>query len=142
MTEEPEDSRLEWRWCLRIGAIGLTLAIILVAGCPVYGVWQQGLVGEAELKRAEQNRKVAIQEAMAKEESAKHLAQAEVSRAEGVAKANTIIGESLKGNEVYLHYLWINNLGEIGKDHQVIYVPTEANLPLLEASRLKVERRK
>src|SRR5438105_4939893 len=77
-------------------------------GCPQYNVWQQGLAGNAELKRAEFNRQVAIQEAKAKEESAKHLAQAEIYRAQGVAQANVIIGESLKGNEAYLRYLWIH----------------------------------
>ncbi len=43
-------------------------------------------------------------------ESAKHLADAEVIRAEGVAKANKIIGDSLKDNEGYLRYLWIQGL--------------------------------
>jgi len=102
---------------------------------PLYNVWQLGLVGKAELKRAEWNRKIAIQEAAAKFESAKHLAAAEVERAKGVAEANRIIGESLRGNEAYLRYLWIHGLQE--SDSDVIYVPTEANLPILEASRLK-----
>jgi hypothetical protein len=46
------------------------------------------------------------------------------------------IGDSLKGNEAYLRYLWINNSDGNG-DKQVIYVPTEAGLPILEAGRLK-----
>jgi len=51
-----------------------------------------------------------------------------------VAKANKIIGDSLKDNESYLRYLWINGLSE--KDNNtVIYVPTEANLPILEAGK-------
>ncbi len=97
----------------------------------VYNVWAQGKEGEAELAKATANRQISIQEAMAKEESAKHLAQAEIVRAEGVAKANQIIGNSLQGNEAYLRYLWIDGL-HTGKN-QVIYVPTEANLPILEA---------
>ena len=104
-------------------------------GCPHYNVWQQGLAGEAELARANQNRQIAVQEAMAKKESAKLLAEAEVERSRGVAQANEIIGKSLRENEAYLRYLWINNLKDAG--HEVIYVPTEANLPILEASRLK-----
>jgi regulator of protease activity HflC (stomatin/prohibitin superfamily) len=77
---------------------------------------------------------VAVAEAKAKMESASLLAQAEVARAEGVAKANKIIGDSLKGNEAYLRYFWINDLGQnTGKT--VVYVPTEANLPILEATR-------
>ena len=104
-------------------------------GCPKYAVYQQSLTGEAELARAEQNRKITIQEAQAKKEAAKMLADAEVERAKGVAEANRIIGESLKGNEGYLRYLWIQGLQE-GATPQVVYVPTEAGLPLLEAGRL------
>ncbi|MGD9276296.1 MAG: hypothetical protein PVJ67_03935 [Candidatus Pacearchaeota archaeon] len=45
-----------------------------------------------------------------------------------------IIGTSLQNNEAYLRYLWIDNLQN--EHNQVIYVPTETNLPILEASRL------
>jgi len=100
---------------------------------PIYGVWQQGLKGEAELRRAEQNRKITIQEAMAKLEAADYLNQAEVMRAEGVAKANEIVQEGLGGPEGYLRYLWINGLE--GNQASIIYVPTEAGIPILEAGR-------
>lgn len=104
-----------------------------MAGLPLYGVWQQGLAGQSELARAEYNRKIAIQEAAAKKDSAVMLAEAEVTRAEGVAKANQIIGNSLKGNEAYLRYLWIDTLAK--DDKQIIYVPTEAGMPILEAGK-------
>ena len=81
---------------------------------------------------------VAVAEAKAKMESASLLAQAEVARAKGVAQANQIIGESLKNNEAYLRYLWINDIGQnTGKT--VVYVPTEGNLPILEATRLNAK---
>ena len=86
-------------------AIIFLLISMVIYGYPQYKVWQQRLAGQAELARAEQNRKIAIQEAEAKKESARALAEAEVIRAEGVAKANSIIGESLRGNESYLRYL-------------------------------------
>lgn len=101
---------------------------------PPYEVWARGMKGKSELAQAEWNRKIAVQEAAAKFESAKHLAAAEIERARGVAEANKIIGESLKDNEAYLRYLWIHGLQESTSD--VIYVPTEANLPILEANRL------
>lgn len=100
---------------------------------PQYRVWQQNKEGEAELARAEQNRQIAILEAKAKEESAKSLANAEIIRAEGIAKANTIIGDSLQNNDAYIHYLWIETLKE-SKD-QVIYIPTEAGIPITESAR-------
>lgn len=111
------------------------IAILILGGCPRYRVWEQGLAGEAELSRAEQNRKIAIAQAQAKKEAASSLAEAEIIRANGVAKANQIIGESLKNNEAYLRYLWIQNLEHGG--NQVIYIPTEAGLPILEASKRK-----
>ena len=47
--------------------------------------------------------------------------------------ANKIIGDSLQNNEAYLRYLFVNNLADT-KD-QVIYVPTAAQLPILEADK-------
>lgn len=121
------------------GTIFTFLLVAVVAssmwGCPRYAVYEQGLRGEAELARAEQNRKIKIQEAQASRDAAKMLADAEVERAKGVAEANKIIGDSLKGNQDYLRYLWIQNLQE-GATPQVVYVPTEAGLPILEAGRI------
>ena len=44
-----------------------------------------------------------------------------------------IVAEGLGGPEGYLRYLWINKLGE--NDQDVIYIPTEAGIPILEAGR-------
>lgn len=116
-------------------AIGLVVILVLsMAGCPYYNVWEQGMAGKAALMKATQDRQIAVQEAEAKKESAGALAQAEIIRAGGVAKANQIIGDSLKNNEAYLRYLWVDSLQQT--KNQVIYVPTEANLPVMEASRL------
>lgn len=103
------------------------------AGMAKYNVWEQGKEGEAELARADSNRKIKTLEAQAAKESARFQADAEIIRAEGVAKANLIIGDSLKGNEAYLRYLWIDGLRET--TNQIVYVPTEANLPILEAGK-------
>ena len=124
---------------LTIGGIAL-LALILLFGVPVYNVWQQEMTGKAELSRAEQNRQIRIQEAKAKREAAVFEAEAEVERAKGVAQANKIIGESLNENENYLRYLWIQSLND--GNAETIYVPTEANLPILEADRFSQPKRK
>ncbi len=117
--------------------IGFVIIVSVLWGADalthVYDVWAQGKVGESEVARAEFNRQIRTLEAKATQESAKHLAEAEIIRAEGVAKANLIIGDSLQGNEAYLRYLWIDGLQHTRG--QVIYVPTEANLPVLEATR-------
>lgn len=119
-------------------AISCLIMVIMLlwgmsAASRLYDVWAERKVGEAELARAESNRQIKTLEAKAVMEGARHLADAEVIRSKGVAEANKIIGDSLKGNESYLRYLWIDGLSN-GKN-QVIYVPTEANLPILEATR-------
>ena len=117
--------------------MGIVCVIALgMYGCPQYDVYEQSLSGKAALGRAMQDRQIAVQEAQAKQEAAVMLAQAEVERAKGVAKANTIIADSLKGNEAYLRYLWVTEVAAVGKDGKtVVYVPTEANMPILEAGR-------
>lgn len=124
---------------LKITAIVLGVAVVVgivwqIAFAPLWNVWASELKGKAQLAEATFNRQIAIQEAEAKKESAKSLAEAEVIRAGGVAQANEIIGTSLKDNEEYLRYLWIDSVRS--KEHQIIYVPTETNLPILEADRL------
>ena len=123
-------------WAKRITACILLLAILLASGCPVYNVWQQGLEGEAELARAEQNRQILINEAKAKKESSIYWAEAEIERAKGAAEANKVMANSLGGSEDYLRWLYIEKLDEI-KNGQIIYLPTEAGVPILEASRLQ-----
>lgn len=118
--------------------IGIFITFVIWAMFAVharYSVWSSQKAGEAELARAQSNRQIKTLEAKANEESAYHLAAAEVVRAEGVAQANKIIGDSLKENEAYLRYRWIEGLQT--NQMQVIYVPTEGNLPILEAGRLK-----
>lgn len=98
-----------------------------------YSIWSESQHGQAELSKAEFTRKISIREAEAKMESSKMLALAEVERAKGVAEANKIIGESLKNNEAYLRYLWVDGLQHT--QNQVVYVPTEASLPILESGK-------
>lgn len=118
------------------GIIGVILFIsAILFGLPMYKVWERGKAGESELAQAEWNRQIAIREAEAELESAKLKALSEVERAKGVAEANRIVGESLKDNEAYLRYLWVSGLHD--GTSEVIYVATEANLPILEASRFK-----
>lgn len=112
---------------------GLTFAGMW--GCPKYNVYSQRMEGEAILAHAHSSREVAVAEAKAKMESASLLADAEIARAKGVAQANKIIGDSLRNNEEYLRYLWITDVAGASVDKTVVYVPTETNLPILEAGR-------
>lgn len=106
-------------------------------GCPQYNVWNAEMGGRAELAKADQNREIMVRTAKAKNDSAKYEAEAEITRARGLAEANKIVGDSLGGPEGYLRWVWINAMKE-GKDgNTVVYVPTEAGLPILEADRLR-----
>lgn len=109
---------------------------------PKYRIYKQDRQGYANLKQQEWEKKILIEQANAENESATLKAQArikqataeseaEIVRAKGVAEANKIIANSLQGNESYLRYLWIDRLS----DKSVIYVPTEAGLPILEAGK-------
>jgi len=116
-----------------LSTIGLIIGVAgTMAILPVYSVWQQEMSGKAEFAKAEQNRKIKVQEAKAMKESAEYYAQAEIIRAKGVAEANKIIGSGLKGNDEYLRYLWIQAMGE-KKDKATFYIPTgQDGLPIMK----------
>ncbi|MBA4771672.1 MAG: membrane protease subunit [Sphingomonas sp.] len=122
---------------MAIGGVVILLVLLLI-GWPQYRVYSQRLAGEAALAEAQSSRQVAILEARAKKESAISLAEAEVIRAKGAAQANAILQNSLGGPEGYLRYLQIQAL-ENSKS-SLIYVPTEAGLPVTEARRLEGDR--
>lgn len=117
--------------------ITIGIALLIVGGMwgfPLYGVYESRQEGMAILAHAQSSREVAVAEAKAKMESASLLAQAEVERAKGVAQANKIIGDSLKENEDYLRYLWITEVAGTGVEKTVVYIPTETNMPIMEAN--------
>ena len=116
---------------LVVTIVGALVALAFVA--PRYRLYKQDLIGQANHKQQTWEKKIIIEEAKAKEEQAIYNAKAEVARAKGVAEANEIIGSSLEDNSEYLQYLWINALYE--ETNSIIYIPTEANLPILEANR-------
>ncbi len=121
-----DGARIVSAWLLVLAGLGV-LAGVFLWGAPKYRIYSQTLRGEAALRESEWSKKVLIEQANAEKQS-------EILRAEGVAEANRIIGESLAGNDEYLRYLWITTLSS--DSSKVIYVPTEANLPILEAGRL------
>lgn len=128
------DEKDTFKVVIGIGAfVVLGIVLFTMFAVPILQVWWAQQDGKAELAQAEQNRQIAIKEAEANLESEKLNALAEIERAKGVAEANKIIGESLQDSEAYLRYLWIQGLQD--GSSETIYIPTEANLPLLEANR-------
>jgi hypothetical protein len=108
----------------------ILLIVLIFVGIPMYRVWSQEMAGKAEFAKAEQNRKIKIEEAKANLEAEKLNAQAEVERAKGAAQAIEI--ENGKLTPAYIQYLWVRQQSNSNAD-KIIYIPTEASLPILEA---------
>ncbi len=137
MKAEQEMRMHEIKVWIKLAIVALFILIGGVGSCmfvrPRYNVWKQEMEGKAEFAKAEQNRKIKIEEARANLEAEKLNAQAEVERAKGAAKAIQIENGSLTPE--YIQYLWVRQQGSLG-DKTVIYIPTEASLPILEAGRV------
>ena len=113
--------------------IVVVLAIIAIIGLlffglPMWNVWRSGLSGEAELMRAEQTKKVMVETARAERDAASL-------RAEEIK----IMGAAAKEFPEYRQQEFIQAFGEAlreGNIAQIIYVPTEGNIPITEATRV------
>lgn len=125
----------------------MTAAICLAAtGCnqiPAYRQMQAKAIakaritqltaeGQAQLAKAESDRKVIAINAEMRLKAAQYDAQREIVRAKGIATANQIMANSLGGPEGYLRWKYIEMLEE-NRTAKTIYIPTEAGLPILEA---------
>jgi hypothetical protein len=134
--EEKKEVRLIIKW----STLGIFMLIFIIIGgmigCPRYDVYRQNLQGKAELARATQNRQIRVQESQAKFEAAVYEKQADSTRAVGIHISNNIIGQSLKDNEAYLRWLWITDVAGANVDKTIVYIPTETNVPILEAMRM------
>jgi regulator of protease activity HflC (stomatin/prohibitin superfamily) len=111
---------------------------IMMFGLPMYNVWQQEMAGKAEMAKAEQNRRILVEEAKARLEAEKLNAQAEIERAKGMAEAMKIENGTL--NTVYNQYLFIRTLEKLadkGNLPQIIYMPSEGLVPVMDVSQNK-----
>lgn len=124
-------SNKQFNTLLAVLGTAIVLAIAgFMFGMPHYRVWSQEMRGKAALAEAEQDRQIMIEEAKANLEAQRLNAQAEVERAKGMAEAIEI--EAGKLTSDYIKYLWVRNMEE-NDNLEKIYIPTEANLPILEA---------
>ena len=131
---EKQESILSWTAFFKWGSIFLGSLIIIIAASmlliPTYNVWKSTKLGQAEFMRAEQNRRIKVEEAKANLEAEKLNAQAEVERAKGAAEAIKIENGSI--TPTYIQYLWVRQQNA-NVNNKIIYIPTEAGLPILEA---------
>ena len=123
-----DESKVIWFWIVRIGSVALLLLVAGMAGCPQYGVYRQRLEGEAILAHSNSAREVQVRQAQGEKEAA-------ALRAEAIK----IVGQATKDFPEYRQQEFIGAFAEAVKDgkiNQIIYVPTEANIPITEARRL------
>ena len=105
----------------------VAFTLFLFFGVPIWNVWRAGLSGEAALMKAEQTKQIMIETAKAEKQAAKHRAE-----------AIEIMGEAAKNYPEYRNQEFIQSFGEALRDgtiQQIIYVPTEANIPIMEAGK-------
>lgn len=107
--------------------VALGVVALAMWGCPKYEVYSQEMKGRAELARADQNRQILLSQAKAESEAAKQRAE-----------AIKIVGQAAKDFPEYRQQEFIGAFADAlkeGKMSQIIYVPTEANIPLTEAGK-------
>ena len=107
--------------------IAVASAFGLMAMYRFYNVWSMEKEGQASLMKATQTRQIQVEQAKAEKEAA-------TLRAEAIA----IIGKAAKEYPEYRTQEYIGAFAEAlkeGKMQQIIYVPTEANIPVLEAGK-------
>lgn len=111
--------------------LGVLLSFFL--GWPYYKVWKQEMNGKAALAEARQSKMIQVEQA-----------RAELDSAQLRADAIKTIGIASQKYPEYRTQEFIGAFGEAlreGSINQIIYVPTEGNIPILEAgSRPTIEK--
>jgi len=121
------------KWSLYgVGVIIITASMMFGFGylSKQYNVWAMEMSGKAKLAEATQSRQIQIEQAKGEKEASQYTAE-----------AIGIVGKAAKAYPEYRQQMYIQAFGEAltgGKIQQIIYIPTEAGMPILEASR-KVE---
>ncbi|MEO1678510.1 MAG: hypothetical protein AAFU80_10160 [Pseudomonadota bacterium] len=106
-------------------AIGVIVLVLLWR--PLFGPWIRKRQGLADLRQAKRSRQILLEQSSAEREAARERAE-----------AIRIIGEAAQTYPEYRQQEFIGAFAEAlirGQIEQIIYVPTEGNLPILEATR-------
>jgi len=106
---------------------------------PKWNVWASHLSGEAEYQQSIKEQKIQISKAQARKDAALLNKEAAIIEAEAVAAQIEKIGKQLTEHDLYLKWQWIKMMEE-RPDSSVIYVPTEAGLPILEAGKRNIKK--
>ncbi len=126
-------------WAPILWTVGSIVFLSLLWGIvlgPLWRVWASHQHGLADLAAARNEQQIQIAYAQSRLDAAKLNKDAAIIEAEAVAAQIETIGNQLTSHDLYLKWQWIKMMEENETD-KVIYVPTEANIPILEALRLK-----
>jgi hypothetical protein len=112
-----------------LGSVLLAVIVLFGAGATyrVYDVWSMEMQGKARLAEASQSRQIQVEQARAEKESA-------TLRADAIA----IVGQAAKDFPEYRQQEYIGAFAEALKEgtmSQIVYIPTEAGMPILEAGK-------
>lgn len=133
--EEMSDSEFVWYWVKRIGSVVILLAAAGMWGCPQYNVYSARMEGEAAIALQTRQGQAALASAQSSRLVLVAQAEAEREAASKRAEAIKIVGQAAKEFPEYRQQEFIGAFGEAlhsGKIAQIIYVPTEANIPIIE----------
>lgn len=104
------------------------VAIGGLVGCPKYNVYLAEMNGKAQSAQANQNREILVTQARAEKEAAQLRSD-----------AIKIVGKAAQDFPEYRQQEFIGAFADAlkeGRISQIIYVPTEANIPVIESARL------
>ena len=143
----PSEAPFDWHSMfgsgIGIGDIIFAIIVIIVLMVlwrlvlePRWNVWYSYQDGLADLAAAKNEQQIQIAKAQSRLDAASLNKQAAIIEAEAVAAQIQAIGSQLTAHDLYLRWQWIKMMEDNGSSAKVIYVPTEANLPILEATRL------
>lgn len=129
-----------------IGNIIFVIALFIAWGFiwtllvgPRWEVWRAHQDGLADLAQAKNEQQIQIAKAQSRLDAAAINKKAAIVEAEAVAAQIAAIGSQLTEHDLYLRWQWIKMMEDGNSGAKVIYVPTEANLPILEATRLHTQ---
>lgn len=133
------DQSINWTpWIEAAIAVVALIVFWSLVGYPKWRVWAAHQEGLADLAAAKNEQQIQIAQAQSRLDAAQLNKQAAIIEAEAVAEQVAKIGTELTHHDLYLRWQWIKmmEMAHDGNDSTIIYVPTEANLPVLEAGRL------
>lgn len=129
-----KENAIIWLMFLGVVAAFIGVGYVSIAAYQPFKVWaagytveQEKLVGEAEFVRAEQNRRILVEQARAEKDAA-------ILRAQAIE----IVGQAAKDFPEYRLQEFLGAFGEALQSDavdKIVFIPTEANIPVTEAGR-------